>query len=131
MTNILWKQSFELGIPEIDIQHKVLFNILKILIDSVKENREEEVISGILNELERYTIYHTISEESFFGMGDNFKEHKLEHDRFKEDISGFRIMYENKSDNEFIEMMILYLQAWIENHVTGMDRRDLLENKLN
>ena len=128
MKNVICKKSFELGIPEIDIQHRVLFNIVKILMDSVNENREEEVIGGILEELGRYTIYHTTTEEAFFGIGPDFKEHKLEHNKFKEDIVGFKAIYENQSDKEFVEMMLLYLQSWIESHVTGIDRRDLLEN---
>jgi len=128
MKHIKWVDSYELGIPEIDIQHRVLFNIVKILIDSVENNREKEVIGGILEELGRYTVYHTVTEEGFFGIGDNFKEHKLEHNKFKSDIAGFKAMYENQSDEEFCEMMLLYLESWIESHVTGMDRRDLLES---
>jgi hemerythrin len=126
MKNITWKQSFELGIPEIDIQHRVLFNIVKILVDSVDQSRENEVIEGVLGELKSYTRYHTETEEKFFEDTENHKEHIEEHNKFKEEIAGFMEIYENTPDEEFVEMMLLYLQSWIENHVTGMDRRDLL-----
>jgi len=126
MKCIKWKESYELGIPELDIQHRMLFNIIKILVDSVDQSREGEVIEKVLNELERYTYYHAETEERFFEDTENHREHIMEHDKFKEDISGFMVAYENTPDREFVEMMLLYLQSWIENHVTGMDRRDFL-----
>jgi hypothetical protein len=42
-----WDESLETGISEIDIQHRILFNIAKILLDSLENNREDEVIDGI------------------------------------------------------------------------------------
>ena len=123
---IKWSQSYELGIPELDIQHRQLFNIAKILVDSVDQNRESEVVEGVLEELSHYTVYHTETEEKLFGEGENFDEHIEVHAKFKEEVAGFRDLYESQTDKEFVEMMILYIQAWIENHVTGRDRRDLL-----
>lgn len=123
---IKWDQSYELGIPELDIQHRQLFNIAKILVDSVDQNRESEVVEGVLIELSRYTVYHTETEENLFEDTENFNEHKEVHAQFKEEVTGFRDLYESQTDKEFVEMMLLYIQNWIEHHVTGMDRRDLL-----
>lgn len=127
MKKLIWNKDYELGIPELDIQHRMLFNIVKILIDSVNQKREDEVIKEVLQELSRYTYYHTDSEEKYFGDTIEHHEHIEEHNRFKEDIDRFKDIYQSQTDNEFVEMMLLYLQAWIENHVKGMDRRDLLE----
>lgn len=128
MKCLKWSKSYELGIPELDIQHRMLFNIVKILVDSVNQKRESEVIEEVLNELGRYTHYHAESEEKFFEDTENHKEHIEEHNKFKEEIDKFMSVYESTPDREFVEMMLLYLQSWIENHVTGMDRRDLLED---
>jgi len=127
MKCIKWSKSYELGIPEIDIQHRMLFNIAKILVDSVNKGREEEVIEEILEELGRYTYYHAETEEKLFDEGSNFDEHREEHQKFKDDIAGFKAIYDDKPGDEFVEMMTFYLQSWLENHVTGMDRRDLLD----
>jgi hemerythrin-like metal-binding protein len=127
MKRLVWNKSYELGIPELDIQHRILFNIMKILVDSLNQQREREVIQEVLQELNRYTLYHTNSEEKYFNDTPEHQEHREEHNRFKEDVSRFKDLYESQTDKEFVEMMLIYLQAWIENHVTGMDRRDLLE----
>lgn len=127
MKKLIWDKSYELGIPELDIQHRMLFNIVKILIDSVNQKREDEVIEKVLEELLRYTKYHTKTEEKYFENTLEYEEHREEHNRFREDVARFKDIYESKTDKEFVEMMLLYLQAWIENHVTGMDRRDLLK----
>ncbi len=128
MKCIRWNKSYELGIPEIDIQYRILFNIIKILVDSVDQKREEDIIEGVLTEISRYTYYHSETEEKLFEKGTlEIEEHIQEHEKFKEDISKFKVMYENQPDEELVEMMLLYLQSWIENHVIGIDRRDLLE----
>ena len=126
---IKWNKRYELGIPELDIQHHQLFNIAKILVDAVNENRESEVIEGVLTELNRYTVYHTETEETLFGDTENFREHMETHATFKEEVAGFKELYETQSDKEFVEMMLLYIQNWIEHHVTGMDRRDFLSEE--
>ena len=129
MKCIRWSQSYELGIPELDVQHRMLFNIVKILVDSVNNSRESEVVEGVLDELGRYTLYHTETEETFFEDTENHKEHIREHIKFKEEVAELKAIYENTPDKAFAEMMLLYLQSWIETHVTGMDRRDLLEEE--
>lgn len=126
MENVEWSESYELGIPEIDLQHRLLFNLVKILLDSIEQEREEEVIETILKELWSYSRYHTKAEEKYFGDGENFDEHRETHKEFRKAIANFKAQYDDQSDEEFIEMMSLYLQAWLEDHVTGMDRRDLL-----
>ena len=108
MERIEWQESFELGIPEIDVQHRMLFNIVRILLDSIEQSRADEVIEEILEELGRYTHYHAETEERHFGEGENFEEHKEVHQKFKDDIAGFKAMYDDQSDEEFIEMMSFY-----------------------
>ena len=127
MKKLRWDKSYELGIPEIDIQHRILFNILRILVDAIEQKREYEIIEEIINEVSRYALYHAISEEKLLVFGTSeTKEHIQEHDKFREDIAKFREIYDSKNDEEFGEMMALYLESWIVNHMTGIDRRDLL-----
>ena len=61
---LLWNESLETGIIELDIQHRNLFNIFKILRDAIENKKSSLVIKYILEEVERYGAYHIDAEES-------------------------------------------------------------------
>jgi hemerythrin len=126
MEKIEWDISLETGIAEIDMQHRRLFNIVKILIDALDSNREDEVIDSILDELTRYTKYHTVTEEPYHtGNEDQKDEHRNLHLEFIEKVSGFKKLYRKISKREFSEFILKFLIDWIENHIKDMDMRDL------
>ena len=62
-----WNEVYELGISEIDLQHKKLIDISNDLFDVVTKGDENFKISmsKILKNLTDYTVYHFTSEEQF------------------------------------------------------------------
>ena len=125
-----WSQSFETGISEIDIQHRVLFNIAKILMDSLENDREDEVIDGVLEELSRYTKYHTVTEAVYhIGPEENLREHQKVHDGFITRVDGFKKLRREMGNREFATYLAEFVCHWIEDHIKGMDMRDLPKKK--
>ena len=121
-----WDETLETGISEIDIQHRVLFNISKILVDSLEKNREDEVIDGVLEELSRYTRYHTATEGVYHvGPEENLLEHAKTHEDFIVKVDGFKSLRKTMTNKEFVTFMAEFVCHWIEDHVKGMDMRDL------
>jgi len=125
-----WDESLETGITDIDIQHRVLFNILKILVDSLENNREDEVIDGILKELSRYTKYHTVAEAAYhIGSLENRAEHEKTHKDFITKVDGLKKLRKTMNNREFGSLMAEFICYWIEEHIRGMDMRDLPRKK--
>ena len=121
-----WDRSLETGISEIDIQHRVLFNLAKILIDSLENNREDEVIDGVLDELTRYTIYHTVTEASYHtGPEENLKEHQEAHESLINRVGKFNERRREMGNKEMASFLADFVCSWIEDHIKGMDMRDL------
>ncbi|MDR1579872.1 MAG: hypothetical protein LBS35_05905, partial [Synergistaceae bacterium] len=56
---MLWSKTLETGIPNIDEQHKELFNQVDILIDGKNANRHKDV----LDYLETYIAKHFADEQ--------------------------------------------------------------------
>ena len=125
MQKLEWSEEFNIGIAELDIQHRILFNMGKILLDSIENDREDEVIEEIINELLNYTIYHTDKENEYLGDSPNHMEHKGVHMEFRVKVSNFKQMNKTLPNKEFAEFMANFIIGWIQHHVLGMDHRDL------
>jgi hemerythrin-like metal-binding protein len=63
MSYLAWKESYSVGINQIDEQHKVLFQMLNKLYDAMKEGKGKAVLVNLLSELFEYTKYHFKTEE--------------------------------------------------------------------
>lgn len=83
-----WKDSYNLGIESIDQQHHHLVDLLNRLFDSLNNEKEDEVLGKVLNELTDYTKIHFNTEETYFEKF-NFKgakEHITEHRKLEKKV---------------------------------------------
>lgn len=119
---VVWSDDFNLGMPEIDAQHKVLIDLINQVWVAVvkKPNREESI--RILEELEKYTVTHFTAEEIFMiEMGyQNFPEHKDGHEQFVA-----RIAQEKAAivAGKPVTLDILrFLKDWLINHILVSDK---------
>lgn len=115
---IEWKPALELGVPEIDADHRALVDMLNRVIAA--EDREEAMV--VLEELEHYTHYHFAREEALMAeCGFEFaREHEREHrtlylevrNQIDDLLSGERSLRE----------IAQFMQRWLLRHIAGADR---------
>jgi hemerythrin len=58
MSIVAWKDAYSLGMPEIDDQHKVLFELINELWDAIVKRASAENQMLVIEGLEHYTIAH-------------------------------------------------------------------------
>ena len=63
MTLLLWSPDLELGIAQIDCQHRKLVDLLNALDSGVKKSYSFHILGSILTDLVRYTVCHFTFEE--------------------------------------------------------------------
>lgn len=126
MTKLLWDESLETGIIEIDIQHRNLFNIFKVLDDSIDQGKSSMIIKYIIDEIERYGSYHIIAEENILKKYNVFsKAHEAEHLHFKDQVQKFKEKYINTKDKILAKEISEYLYTWVTNHIMKTDMEEL------
>jgi hemerythrin-like metal-binding protein len=59
-----WDQSFAVGIPHVDAQHKQLFGIVNELHQAMKSGQSKSVVGQTLEKLVAYTVTHFKDEEA-------------------------------------------------------------------
>jgi hemerythrin-like metal-binding protein len=122
-----WNENFATGIPEIDIQHRRLIQLLNVLVAHLAYQREAPAINQIMVELKDYAAVHFATEEeiwhSYFG-DDSWEEwHKGAHGDFVAQIEQLIGDTDGKSYDEMVEGIVRFLTHWLALHIIESDKR--------
>jgi len=120
---VVWLDGYALGLPEIDAQHKVLFDLMNALWGTLIVRAPAAQTLAIIRELERYTIVHFIEEEAFMRQAGytGFDAHKAAHDRFVARVAEEKARIE--AGHPFGLEILHFLKDWLVQHILVEDRR--------
>lgn len=129
-----WSEDFTIGIDEIDIQHKEIFNKIdeiKIVLD--KEVKDKKELINVIDKTIEYAVYHLHFEEEFMDAKNYFdySEHKKKHKDF---INFLRnIKYDDIKVNKFkfCTDILDFITMWLSRHIIIEDKKykDFLDSK--
>ncbi|MGD2034404.1 MAG: bacteriohemerythrin [Bacteroidales bacterium] len=128
-----WEPAFNLGIPEIDAQHRKIIDLINDLNKALVEDKTNQKIGKILDEMSEYAKVHFKTEERYFEESDFplMKEHKAQHEYFINKIITLR---ENFDDNLSVTFRLMkFLRNWWTNHILDADREyvEIVKSKIN
>jgi hemerythrin-like metal-binding protein len=123
MPLFIWKPSYEVGVPEIDHDHRILVGMINELYEAMKEGRGYELINQTMDRLIDYVARHFETEESFMRVGGYPKqdEHAQEHRRFSDMLREMDLRRREGHSPTTIELMT-FLCDWLRDHVTNVDK---------
>lgn len=133
-TMITWDDSWSIGIPEIDKEHKLLVKLIQKLFGALISAQATDYIREIFHELIDYTRYHFTNEENImqeYGYP-NLSDHKCNHqDLIKQVLNvSDRILTEGESE-QLGDDIYEFLKQWLTNHIINEDLkfRAYIQNK--
>jgi len=122
---ITWDRNLETGDPEIDGQHRELFDRIDKLLAASREKRSREEVGQTLTFLGDYVVEHFAAEERMMVLADypEIEAHRAEHARF---VQEFGILYrEFKTEGPstlFIIRVGNRVTGWLREHIYRTDR---------
>jgi hemerythrin-like metal-binding protein len=119
---VQWSDSYSLGLPEIDDQHKTLIDLMNDLWAAIAANAPIEDNQKILLRLEQYTVAHFGAEETMMRtMGyPDFEAHRAAHQGF---VKRLQAEGERLQKGERLNLDILhFLRDWLVNHILVSDK---------
>jgi hemerythrin-like metal-binding protein len=123
MQFLKWEDTYNIGVKEIDIQHRGLFDIISRLKTSRNYETEGKYFLATLTQFIDYTKIHFATEERYMREAEYPKivEHQQEHTEFMIEVMKLARDCENKEPD--IEQKILdFLKNWYMAHILGTDR---------
>lgn len=123
MPLFIWKPSYELGIPEIDLDHRQLVGLVNDLYEAMKTGQGCEVMDQILDRLIDYADKHFSMEEGFMRASNyaGIIGHEMEHKKFRANILEMDMRRRAGKLPPSIELLN-YLRDWLSDHVTTVDK---------
>lgn len=117
-----WRSEYSIGIPEIDEQHKQLFECIDRLEAAGDENQRELAVYYVMEQLNDYVRVHFAVEEIVMRLFDypGLEEHAAEHRGFAAQLKKFEV-------SELLHDVHLeagkFLREWLVKHIKGSDKR--------
>ncbi|MCB1316255.1 MAG: bacteriohemerythrin, partial [Leptospiraceae bacterium] len=124
-TYVQWNDSFSVGVPEMDDQHRNLFDILNELNAAMNANKSRETIESIIAQLSEYIVNHLRDEEQLLRKYNypDLAKHEQSHKKFVEkvnELTGALL----QDDSRILGYDIMnFVGDWLVSHIQKVDRQ--------
>lgn len=123
-----WSEKYEIGIEEIDKQHKHIITAINALEKAVMENKADDILNKVLRALNAYAKSHFDYEETLL-ENHGYPSLRLqldEHAGFIIKIKEFgRELIESDSQKKLGMKICNFLREWFIDHIMEKDQRYL------
>lgn len=123
-----WKESYKIGVEEIDSQHKHLFDLAnaaeELLLLPDHMDKYDDILH-MINALKDYVVYHFHAEEALLLKihYPKFFTHQIAHQDFIAQLHSFDVQdIDTDQTKKLLELTTLITQ-WLLGHVLGEDRK--------
>jgi len=127
MPMVTWKEEYNIGVTEIDEQHKALFEIVNrvqaLLSDELIIDKYDGIVA-IINELKEYTIYHFKAEEEYM-LKTGYKKlftQKVMHQDFVDKMNSIDLMQIDNDQNKYLNEILYFVCEWLLTHILKEDK---------
>lgn len=121
---IEWDRTFRVFVPEMDIHHRYLLDLMNELCDGMRKKISREAIGLHFETILDYAKRHFEAEEEMLENHDypNLNSQKMQHTKFINDIKDLQAKYESGDPTVFISL-VNQLSDWFIHHIRNMDKQ--------
>jgi hemerythrin len=126
----LWNDSYVVGIPEIDEQHRLLFDLIESLASIAEGRSDGDGMNGAMGKLVALVRSHLQYEETLpmHGTVTGYEAVVREHAEFVRKVEGLS-KYLEKAPVDALPATVEYLKDWVIDHALVEHRRFRLSRK--
>jgi hemerythrin len=124
MSLFAWKDTYSIGVAEIDTQHRRLFSLADELHSAMNGGKAKAIMEQVLENLINYTKTHFAAEERLM-LRCNYPEyqlHKAKHDEMTNKVLQLQHDFQTGKAMVTIEVM-QFLSKWLRLHIGESDRK--------
>lgn len=121
---LLWSEEFSVGVPQLDDDHRTLFELVETLA-AAADPVPLELINGILDALAEYVVAHFTREEAHqaaLGFPELAKHREL-HQQLLARMEAFRARLATDPAGFDVPALRVFLRRWLVSHILHEDMR--------
>ena len=120
---IEWNDGLNLGVEDLDNDHKNLLRIINSLSDVTGSDNAQNLLEDIFKELEKYIDIHFTREEDYLEKCNCRKldEHVGQHRAFAAKIPKLKAKVLSSQSSTTVQEVCVYLTDWLLNHIMEED----------
>ncbi|HLM97975.1 MAG TPA: bacteriohemerythrin [Bryobacteraceae bacterium] len=124
MSLFQWSEAHSVGHPDIDSQHKRLFQLAEQLHAAMTAGKGKQCLSTTLGNLIAYTKRHFADEEMLMQSHRYpfYQQHRAEHQELTEKVVKFQKSFEADRAAVSVELM-QFLSSWLTHHIGSSDKK--------
>lgn len=123
MTSLEWKESYSVGVPQLDRQHKMLVDLINRLQTA---DQDGDVMPEVFDALRTYVREHFRTEEALLERAGypELAEHRREHQVFVDWLKAVQSAYGLGGAASFLinDSVVAFLKNWLVSHILVSDR---------
>jgi hemerythrin-like metal-binding protein len=122
MALIEWNENLNVGVEEINTQHKKLIALINRLHDEMSQGKGRYIIKEVLHELINYTLTHFVTEEKLMESREYPRglQHREAHKRLTKKVSDIQEKY-RENDFTVSQQVLSLLHEWLVQHIQKTD----------
>ncbi|MEZ4439613.1 MAG: hemerythrin family protein [Polyangiaceae bacterium] len=124
MTYFQWDSRYDLGVDNMNTEHRGLVNLMNRLYDQNAAGATHAELAATLGELERATVGHFASEERYqASIGfPGLSSHKRIHEQLLTSFGEHKAEFVAKGGG-LSQGFFAFLKMWLAAHIAGIDRK--------
>lgn len=120
-----WQESLSIGVLEIDIQHKLLFEKFNTFLTACQSKTDPEAVLRLFWFLEAYAVTHFREEEKLMqriGFPD-YLQHRELHLAFAAEIGKLKERLKVEGPTQpLVRTITRFISGWLVAHISNVDR---------
>lgn len=119
----VWSEAFSVGIPEIDSDHRILFDLAGQIVEAANGEEAAVVTGGVLLALSDYADYHFEREERVMrAVGyPGEADHTIGHEKLRATVNQMAARYQADPNAVAASELAAFLLNWLTNHILDED----------
>ncbi len=119
----VWRDSFAIGIPEIDGQHKKLLGLINDLEAVLLQKQGDAAFADIARRMQDYARFHFVTEEKYMESAGypETEEHLAQHAVFTVRAAALRFSPDDPENHPL--KLLAFLSDWLLVHIHGTDKK--------
>jgi hemerythrin len=122
---VQWQDSLSIGVLEIDVQHRLLFDKFNAFLAACEAEAENDAIFRLFWFVEAYAVTHFGQEEKLMQevKYPAFEIHRQRHHEFTAEVAKLKDVLKNEGPSTaVISTMTTFVSNWLVDHISNMDR---------